>query len=219
VTFAREETIEVATVDELFAVALRLDNGGLRLEDAWVVVATLDPAKAFGPSAFGPLRYRVLANGGVGDWQPLTTLVRLPVLKDLQCPTSPDLACKLSGSDLFLIDSVANDPQFDHPVKVPAGFPGYALPVPHPISGRLYLRLRDNPSVINPVALEIRELPPSADEVARAVARHDAAQPENEPVANPNGSLPSAAGSTQTPAVLSTPPVPSNPPPTSPPLE
>lgn len=219
VTFAREEAIEVATVDELFSVALRLDNGGLRLEDARVVVATLDPAKAFGPSAFGPLRYRVLANGEVGDWQPLTTLVRLPALKDLQCPTSPDLACKLSGSDLFLIDSVANDPQFDRPVKVPAGFPGYALPVPHPISGRLYLTLRDNPSVINSVALEIRELPPSADEVARAVARHDAAQPENEPVANPNGSLPSAAGSTQTPAVMSTPPVPSNPPPTSPPLE
>ena len=212
VTFTHDETIEVATVDELFSVALRLDNGGLRLEDARVAVATLDPAKAFGPSAFGPLRYRVLANGGVGDWQPLTTLVRLPVLKDLQCPTSSDLACKLSGSDLFLIDSVANDPQFDHPVKVPAGFPGYALPVPHPISGRLYLRLRDNPTVINPVVLEIRELPPSPDEVARAVARHDAAQPESGPVANPNGSLPSEAGSTQTPAVPSTPPVPSNPP-------
>jgi hypothetical protein len=218
-TFTHEETIEVATVDELFSVALRLDNGGLRLEDARVAVATLDPAKAFGPSAFGPLRFRVLANGGVGDWQPLTTLVRLPVLKDLQCPTSPDLACKLSGSDLFLIDSVGNNPQFDRPVKVPAGFPGYALPVPHPVSGRLYLTLRDNPSVINSVVLEIRELPPSPDEVARAVARHDAVQPENEPVANPNGSLPSAAGSTQTPAVLSTPPVPSNPPPTSPPLE
>jgi hypothetical protein len=113
---------------------------------------------------------------------------------------------------LFLIDSVAIDPQFDHPVKVPAGFPGYALPVPHPISGRLYLRLRDNPTVINPVVLEIRVLPPSPDEVARAVARHDAAQPESGPVANPNGSLPSEAGSTQTPAVPSTPPVPSNPP-------
>jgi hypothetical protein len=109
--------------------------------------------------------------------------------------------------DLFLIDSVANDPQFNHSVRVPAGFPGYALPVPHPISGRLYLRLRDNPSFINPVALEIRELPPSPDEVARAVATHDAVQPENEPVANPNGSLPSAAGSTQTPAVPSTPPL------------
>jgi hypothetical protein len=218
-TFTHEETIEVATLDELFSVALRLDNGGLRLEDARVAVATLDPAKAFGPSAFGALRFRVLANGGVGDWQPLTTLVRLPVLKDLQCPTSPDLACKLSGSDLYLIDSVTNDPQFDRPVKVPAGFPGYALPVPHPISGRLYLTLRDNPSVINSVDLEIRELPPSPDEVARAVARHDAVQPKNEPVANPNGSLPSAAGSAQTPAVLATPPVPSNPPPTSPLLE
>ena len=219
VTFTHDETIEVATADELFSVALRLDNGGLRLEDARVAVATLDPAKAFGPSAFGPLRYRVLANGGVGDWQPLTMLVRLPVLKDLQCPTSPDLACKLSGSDLFLIDSVANDPQFDRPVKVPAGFPGYALPVPHPISGRLYMTLRDNPSVINSVALEIRELPPSSDEVARAVARRDAVQPENERVANPNGSLPSAAGPTQTPAVPSAPPMPSNPPPTSPLLQ
>ena len=219
VTFTHEETIEVATADELFSVALTLDNGGLRLEDAQVAVATLDPAKAFGPSAFGQLRYRVLANGGVGDWQTLTTLVRLPLLKDLQCPTSPDLACKLSGSDLFLIDSVANDPQFDRPVIVPVGFPGYALPVPHPIGGRLYLTLRDNPSVISSVALEIRELPPSPNEVARAVARRDAVQPENEPVANPNGSLPPAAGSTQTPVIPSTPTVPSNPPPTSPLLE
>src|SRR5882757_6547116 len=39
-----------------------------------------------------------------GDWQPLADLVRLPALSDIKCPSAPELACKLSGSNLFLID-------------------------------------------------------------------------------------------------------------------
>ena len=62
------------------------------LEDSKVAVATLDPAKAFGPSAFGPLQFRVIANSVPGDWQRLATLVRLPVLKELKCPATADLA-------------------------------------------------------------------------------------------------------------------------------
>ena len=46
-------------------------------------VATFDPTKAFGFSAFGPLKFRLVNKGVAGDWQPLVTLVRLPVLKDL----------------------------------------------------------------------------------------------------------------------------------------
>ena len=56
----------------------------------------------FGMAAFGPLQFRMVVNGVSGDWQPLATLVRLPVLKDLTCPSRPELACKLTGSDLFL---------------------------------------------------------------------------------------------------------------------
>jgi hypothetical protein len=174
--FAHDEQLDVATADESFSTSLSLSNGAITLEDASVAVATLDPAKAFGPSAFGALKFRVVASGVAGDWQPLATLVRLPLLKDLKCPATPELACKLSGANLFLVDAVSVDPKFRHAVEVPDGFPGYALPVPHPIGGQLYVRLRDDPSVINLAALGIEQLPPSPEEVAHAAARHAAAR-------------------------------------------
>jgi hypothetical protein len=175
--FARDETIEVATSDESSATVLNFINGGITLENAQVAVATLNPAKAFGTSAFGPLQFRVVAKGITGDWQPLGTLVRLPVLRDLACPATPELACKLSGANLFLVDSVSNDPGFSHPVQVPDGFLGSALPVPHPIAGPLYVKLRDNPSVINPTTLEMQQLPASPSDLTRARALAPALPP------------------------------------------
>jgi hypothetical protein len=174
--FARDEQIDVATADESFSTTLSLVNGAITLEDASVAVATLDPARAFGPSAFGPLKFRVVAGGVVGDWQPLATLVRLPRLVELKCPATPELACRLSGSNLFLVDAISADPAFHHPVEVPDGFPGYALPVPHPLGGQLYVRLRDDPSVINQAALDVEQLAPTPEEAARAATRHAASQ-------------------------------------------
>jgi hypothetical protein len=158
-TFARDATLEVATDDEAFATTLSLANRGLTLADARVAVATIDPAKAFGASAFGRLKFRVIANGVSGDWQPLATLVRLPALQTLQCPATTDKACKLTGSNLFLVDSFSADPQFKDAVPVPEGFPGRALPVPHPGKNGLYLKLRDDPTVINSATLTAEELP------------------------------------------------------------
>jgi hypothetical protein len=162
-TFGHDESIDVATGDESSATTLSLANGGLTLENAQVAVATLNPTKAFGPSTFGPLKFRVNLKGVVSDWQPLTNLVRLPALKELKCPATPELACKLIGSNLFLIDSVAGDPEFSHEVSVPDGFLGYALPVPHPTAGPLYIKLRDNPNVINPAQLTVQHLPAPQD--------------------------------------------------------
>jgi hypothetical protein len=158
--FSRDQAIEVATDDGAFSTSLNLTNGGLRLENSRVAVAELDPAKAYGGSAFGPLQYRVTTGGVAGDWQPLATLVRLPVLKDLKCPADASVACKLSGSDLFLVDSVSADSRFEHPVQVPDGFPGGVLPVPRPARGGLYIKLRDDPTVVNQVALAAQNLPP-----------------------------------------------------------
>ena len=60
--FSGDETIEVAAGRRLPA---RLtEQSGLTLEDAQVAVATLDTAKAFNGSAFGPLRYRVVTDDG-----------------------------------------------------------------------------------------------------------------------------------------------------------
>ncbi len=174
-TFTHDETVEVATNDESSTVVLSLEHGGLALENTHVAVATLNPSKAFGASAFGPLKFRVTAKGAAGDWQPLANLVRLPALKQLDCPAAPDVACKLSGSGLYLIDSVSADAKFTAPVEVPEGFLGSALLVPHPGGGGLYVKLRDDPLVVNPITLTAQQIP-AAQDADRAPA-HESATP------------------------------------------
>jgi hypothetical protein len=156
--FAHDETIEIATGDESSMTTLSFSNGGAMLENSQIAVATLNPAKAFGGAAFGPLQFRVNIKGVVGDWQPLAHLVRLPILTDLKCPATPELACKLTGSNLFLIDSISSDPKFAQSVVVPDGFLGFSLPVPHPTTGSLYVKLRDDPSVVNVATLAMQEI-------------------------------------------------------------
>jgi len=158
--FSREANIEVASDDEALSTTLSFANRTLTLADSAVAVATFDPTKAFGFSAFGPLKYRVVNKGVAGDWQPLVTLVRLPVLKDLTCPSDHTQSCELTGANLFLVDSIASDSEFKGSVAVPVGFPGRALPVPRPSQNGLYLKLRDDPSVVNVAALVAEEPPP-----------------------------------------------------------
>jgi hypothetical protein len=154
--FPRGEKIEVATDDESFDVSLSISDGTLVLQDAETVLATLDPAKSFGPSAFGALQFRpVDEDGAKGDWQPLARLVRTPSLKEVRCPDSPDKPCMLSGANLFLIDSVASDPQFTHNMPVPLGFADTTLTVPRPNGTLLYIKLRDDPSTVNTVVLPV----------------------------------------------------------------
>ena len=187
-SFARDETVDVATADESLVASLSLANGTLALENSRVAVATLTPLKAFGASSYGPLKYRVNAKGAASDWQPLATLVRLPALKTLDCPATPEVACKLSGADLYLIDSVAGSADFSKPVTVPEGFLGGSLPVPHPSSGTLYLKLRDDPQVVNPTRLVALQLPAAAPDADRSAARQAApAEPEQaRPAAAPS---------------------------------
>ncbi|HEY0745569.1 MAG TPA: hypothetical protein VGD63_02625 [Steroidobacteraceae bacterium] len=181
--FAHDESIEIATSDESSTATLSFANGGLMLENAHIAVVTLNPAKVFGGAAFGPLQFRVNSKGILGDWQPLANLVRLPMLKELKCPATPELACKLSGTNLFLIDSVSSDADFARSVAVPDGFLGSALPVPHPKTGLLYVKLRDDPTVVNSTSLPIQEIPPTAEEAARAGARSSALSSDNQPQA------------------------------------
>jgi hypothetical protein len=172
--FPRDETVEVATADESSVTMLNLASG-LTLENSEVAVATLNPSKAFGPSTFGPLKFRVDTKGIASDWQPLANLVRLPTLRDLKCPPTAELACKLTGTNLFLLDSVAGDAAFTKPIAVPEGFLGTALPVPHPAAGPLYLKLRDNPQAVNATSLTVEQLPASADDAGRSEVRRSAA--------------------------------------------
>src|SRR5579862_5533222 len=154
--FPRTEKIEVSSLDDSFHVLLSVNDGNLMLQNSQTVLAMLEPLKSFGPSAFGPLRFRpVEPDGENGDWQPLATLVRIPTLKEIRCPDSPDKQCRLIGSNLFLIDSVASDSQFSHAVSVPIGFSDSTLNVPRPNGTLLYLKLRDDSAKAEPVILPV----------------------------------------------------------------
>jgi hypothetical protein len=154
--FPRSERIEVATADESFATILSVSDGTLVMRDAETLVANINPRKAFGPSAFGPLQFRPIQDDGTkGDWQPLATLVRVPVLKEIRCPDSADQPCRLSGSSLYLIDSVASDQQFTRNAPVPTDFIDSTLSIPHPSEGGLFIKLRDDPSSVNTVTLPV----------------------------------------------------------------
>ena len=154
--FSHTEKIEVASEDESFHATLSFGEGNLVMQDAQTALAILDPLKSFGPSAFGVLRFRAVSEeGSKGDWLPLATLVRIPTLKEIRCPDSPDKQCRLSGSNLFLLESVASDQQFAHNVPVPAGFADGSLGVPRPNGTLLYIKLRDDPSTGNMAVLPV----------------------------------------------------------------
>jgi hypothetical protein len=59
--FPRNGQIEIETVDGTLRTVLTLaPSGGLLLQDPHTVVATVDPLRSFGPSAFGALRMRAI---------------------------------------------------------------------------------------------------------------------------------------------------------------
>jgi hypothetical protein len=165
--FPRTQVIDVATDDDSLHTTLSLANGHLVLEDATTVVATLDPAKDLGSSAFGPLKFRPVGeNGATGDWKPLAQLVRLPVLTQLKCVRAPEKQCTLTGTNLFLIDSIATDPDFTHSITVPEGYADLTLAVPHPdATHTLYVKLRDDPTAVNTA-----QTPPSPDATQQSAA-------------------------------------------------
>jgi len=148
--------VEVATADESFRVLLSMKDGNLTLQDSKTIFAVLDPMKLLGPSAFGPLKFRPVSADGVnGDWQPLINLVRIPELKAVHCIPAPEKQCTLSGDKLFLIDAVSSDPDFSNAVTVPDGYVEETLNIPFPKGKTLYLKLRDDPAIVNTATLPV----------------------------------------------------------------
>jgi hypothetical protein len=211
--FPRNGQIEVETLDGTLRTVLTLaPSGGLLLQDPHTVVATLDPLRSFGPSAFGALHLRAIypvvprgqsasapakaSNSAettasdddpatpASDWLPLGTLVRLPTLTLLQCPTDVTQPCTITGNNLFLLQSLSTDPAFANPVAVPDGYTGETLTVPHPSAATLFLKLRDDPTSIDSAIIPT---PPPPTVVAHNHTGHHTAQ-----------SLPTPANSTVT---------------------
>jgi hypothetical protein len=163
--FPRSAQLEIANADETLRTTLSVASGSLVLQNPYTLLATLDPLKAFGTSAFGPLRIRPIApDGTTGDWLPLVTLVRLPTFKDLHCPPDATQPCVITGSSLYLVDSIATDAAFTAPTTVPEGFIGNTLSLPRPAKTGFFVRLRDDPTGANSVTLPILPQPPSANQ-------------------------------------------------------
>jgi hypothetical protein len=176
--FPRDGQIEIANADESLHANLSVAAGTLVLQNPHTLLATLDPLKTFGTSAFGPLRLRPVSPEGIdGDWQPLATLVRLPVLASLHCSYDTSKPCTLMGNNLFLLDSVSTDAAFTTPVPVPEGFVGNTLPMPHPVGATFFIKLRDDPDNSNIVTLPI---------TAEKTAPAPAATPNPAPPAGPS---------------------------------
>jgi hypothetical protein len=167
----RTEEIEVATVDGSLSTRLNFASGALVLQDAHTLRVTVDAVKALGGSVFGPVRLRAIETGmDPGDWIALGTLVRVPAVTSLACPSDAAKPCELAGASLYLIDAVASSVSLDEalvsPVAVPEDFSDTTLQVPRPGAGPLYLRLRDDPDTLAtlnlPVAMEQRPMRPAA---------------------------------------------------------
>jgi hypothetical protein len=152
--FPRNGQIEIASADETLRTSLTVASGSLVLQNSHTVLGTFDPLKAFGTSAFGPVRLRALsADGTPGDWIPLATLVRLPTLDTLRCPSDAAAPCTLTGSNLYLVDALSTTSDFATTIDVPEGFVGNTLNLPRPPKSGFYLKLRDEPESANLVNL------------------------------------------------------------------
>ena len=237
--FPRDGQVEIETLDGTLRTVLTLaPSGGLLLQDPHTIVATLDPLRSFGPSAFGPLHFRAVfplqtathgrhstepeheataasqsnapnqpapeqAEAPTSDWLPLVTLVRLPELTLLQCPSDTNQSCALTGSNLFLIQSISIDPTFANPVPVPDGFTGASLTLPHPNAATIFLHLRDDPAPIDPA---IVPTPPSLTASAHPHTPRPLTKPTAKPlppapvtpIPAPDGTPPPAAAPTPT---------------------
>ena len=188
--FPRDGQVEIETVDGTLHTTLTLaPAGGLLLQDPHTIIATLDPQRAMGTSAFGPLQVRISLPKPDGrhdseettdvssDWIPLVTLVRLPVLTGLVCPADPTAPCSLNGSNLFLIQAVSADPTFSQQDTIPDGFTGSSVTVPHTNTGTLFLHLRDDPDAEAIIVLPESSTPAPKPSTGRLHARPTTASP------------------------------------------
>jgi hypothetical protein len=153
--FPRTQKVEVATADGAVKTSLSLGDDNLVLQDEHTAVATLDPLKAFGQSAFGPLAMRpVAADGTTGDWTRLGVLVRTPEINSVDCTSADAVTCMVNGNKLFLVQSFGAAKDFAKSADVPTGFAQSEFAVPVPADGAtLYLKLRDDPGAVAMVKL------------------------------------------------------------------
>jgi hypothetical protein len=143
------ETIEVATVDGRFATMI-LPGKGYDLQDATTGIVSFNTAEALGPTAYGPLRFRVVTDDTASTWTPLATIVRLPEIRAVACGRTRE--CRVNGNRLFLIKAIAANRDLKKSQDIPDGFVATEIVTPASADGRIYLQLRDAPETIASIA-------------------------------------------------------------------
>src|ERR1700722_15803973 len=194
--FPRTQTVEVATADGSVHTTLSLATSNLVLQDDHTAVATLDPLKAFGQSAFGKLQMRPVAEDGTpGNSTPLGILVRVPQITAIHCTTADAPTCTVEGSNLFFVQSFGASKDFAKPTDVPTGFAENNFTVPTPADGAtLYLKLRDDPSAVATVTLPAPvqaatpalEAAPAVHDTTTAPSSKSASAPKSDPSSTPS---------------------------------
>jgi hypothetical protein len=209
--FPRTQTIEVATADGSAHTSLSFAANNLVLQDEHTAIATLDPLKAFGQSAFGKLQMRPVAGDGTpGDWTPLGTLVRTPQITAIHCTTAGSPTCTVDGSNFFLVQSFGAAKDFAKAADVPTGFAENTFTVPTPADGTtLYLKLRDDPNVVATVALPMpiqKSTPPPASTVQTPSPVSNGAPADRTPQNQPTKAVPPTPTTTQPSSAPAQPP-------------
>jgi len=186
--FPRTQTIEVATADNSVHTSLSLAANNLVLQDEHTAVATLDPLKAFGQSAFGKLAMRpVAADGTAGDWTALGVLVRAPQITAITCAAADAPTCNAEGKNFFLVQSFSATKDFAKPLEVPTGSADSEFKVPTPADGAiLYFKLRDDPTAIATIKLPT----PIQKSATAAAAPTPTPKPQTSAAATPTPATP-----------------------------
>lgn len=204
--FPRTQMVEVATADGSVSTKLSLAQGNLVLQDSHTAVATLEPLRAFGSSAFGPLAMRpVSSDGTAGDWTRLGILVRAPQIASVDCASDAS-SCTVHGRNLFFASAFGADKAFAHAAEVPTGFADASMQVPVPTDGTtLYLKLRDDPGAMADVALPTPVKVPAPAQPSAAPSATAASAPAGA-AADGAGSPPKATAASTAPAAATSTP-------------
>jgi hypothetical protein len=110
--FSRGEKVEVQSDDQTLHTTLEVSDGSLVLQDSSTLLGSFDPLKSFGPSAFGKLQLRAVdANGAPGDWIPLGTLVRVPVIASVKCARATRAAAAAAAEAATRAANASDAPQ------------------------------------------------------------------------------------------------------------
>jgi hypothetical protein len=87
--------------------------------------------------------------------------------------------CALTGTNLFLVASIAATPDFDNAAEVPPEFTGTQLSVPHPVNSLLYLRLRDDPDTVQGLVLPVQPASQAGSQAAAFQAQPAAVEQQS----------------------------------------